>query len=180
MGKKIMKFFKHLFKIEYKSVTEISLIVLILAVSIITGNLLGSMLKIPSFILIMFFAFVFFVISRHLSEKIRKLEILFAELDNIKYLGEFILLVVVSYILIVLIFALVYYFTALYAGINARLYRWIYFSIITLTTVGFGDVTPINDFMKLVAALEGFVGYISAPIFISIGLSLIFSNKEKK
>ena len=46
-----------------------------------------------------------------------------------------------------------------------------YYSMITLTTVGYGDITPVNDYASLAASLEGAFGtlYIAVVIATLIG-----------
>ena len=42
----------------------------------------------------------------------------------------------------------------------AGLEKWVYFSFITLTTVGFGDITPISELAKRLVVIEAFVGQV--------------------
>ena len=43
----------------------------------------------------------------------------------------------------------------------------LYFSVVTWTTVGYGDVTPANPLARAFAAAEAFNGYIVMAIFIA-------------
>ena len=52
----------------------------------------------------------------------------------------------------------------------------IYWSIITLTTVGYGDVSPITTTGKIIAAVTAFLGVASLAIFSGIVASA-FSNQ---
>ncbi|MEM0896591.1 MAG: potassium channel family protein, partial [Verrucomicrobiota bacterium] len=54
----------------------------------------------------------------------------------------------------------------------------LYFSLISLTTVGFGDVTAINPYARLLAGIEGAVGtlYIAVVIASLIGRLLAKSK----
>jgi hypothetical protein len=36
--------------------------------------------------------------------------------------------------------------------------RWVYFSFVTLTTVGYGDITPVGSVARAFAILQAFVG----------------------
>ncbi len=51
---------------------------------------------------------------------------------------------------------------------TAHWYDYIYFSVITMTTVGFGDITPVFFLAKLIATLEAFIGFLMLGIFISL------------
>lgn len=46
--------------------------------------------------------------------------------------------------------------------------NYLYFSVITLTTVGFGDVVPITTAAKFLSTVEAFVGFIMLGIFIGL------------
>jgi len=65
--------------------------------------------------------------------------------------------------------ALLYFF---FAGIDncskSLLHLWhcFYFSIVTFTTLGFGDYEPLTGFSQLVAAVEAFSGIIITALFI--------------
>jgi len=48
----------------------------------------------------------------------------------------------------------------------------IYYSVVTFTTLGFGDIIPVNDLARFVVMLEVILGYIMLG-----GLISIFSNK---
>ena len=49
-----------------------------------------------------------------------------------------------------------------------------YYSYTTLTTLGYGDITPTGDGVKLLAICEAFVGQVYLAIFIAqlVGLSI--------
>lgn len=51
---------------------------------------------------------------------------------------------------------------------GAHWYDYIYFSIITMTTVGFGDITPIHWAPKLMATAQAFIGFLMLGIFIGM------------
>jgi len=79
------------------------------------------------------------------------------------------------YLLLSLIWAALY---ALVAGNNpnafagslpsrATLFDWGYFSLVTLTTVGYGDITPAAHIAKSLATLEALVGQLYPAIIIA-------------
>lgn len=47
-------------------------------------------------------------------------------------------------------------------------FDYFYYSMITMTTVGFGDITPIAFIPKLLAILEAFFGFLMLGIFIGL------------
>ena len=87
---------------------------------------------------------------------------------------------IVLYLLLGLIAAFAY--SALYAldsGAFSKLPTgsggvddWLYFSFITLTTVGYGDITPIGRAARSLAMLEGLVGQLFPAIIIARFVSL--------
>jgi len=54
-----------------------------------------------------------------------------------------------------------------------------YFSIVTWTTLGYGDFRPANDATKLFVMLEALLGYIYMGVFIG-KLIVLGQSKEKK
>lgn len=111
--------------------------------------------------------------------KVIVLKNFFGRTRSVKYLGDFIIFIMVFYALLVIIFSILYFLIArAELGNSADYNQWFYFSIVTLTTVGFGDITPINDIMRLLASVEAFIGYISPSIIISVGLALIFKENN--
>jgi len=50
---------------------------------------------------------------------------------------------------------------------NAHFIDYFYFSTITLTTVGFGDITPIHPIAKLLTSIQAFTGFIMLGLFMS-------------
>ena len=54
----------------------------------------------------------------------------------------------------------------------------LYFSIVTWTTLGYGDLKPIDE-LRLVASLEALMGYIYMAVLIGLFLNLLQSNKSR-
>jgi hypothetical protein len=70
--------------------------------------------------------------------------------------------------------------TASYLGDNiGDLSSAMYFSFVTLTTLGYGDITPINDFARSLAFLEAATGQIYLTVLIAslVGVHISSSNK---
>lgn len=51
---------------------------------------------------------------------------------------------------------------------NGHWYDYIYFSIVTLTTLGYGDIVPITPLAKFFVSIEVFFGYIMLGIFVNL------------
>ncbi len=56
---------------------------------------------------------------------------------------------------------------------------WLYFSFVTLTTVGYGDVLPVHPVARSLASLEAVVGPLYLAILIARLVSLAVSDAEK-
>ena len=54
-----------------------------------------------------------------------------------------------------------------------------YFSFVTLTTLGYGDITPINDFARSLAFLEAAMGQIYLTVLIASLVGVHISTSEK-
>lgn len=52
-----------------------------------------------------------------------------------------------------------------------------YFSITTLTTAGLGDVTPVTDMARILAAYEALVGQVYLVVFIALLMGRHFANR---
>jgi hypothetical protein len=52
----------------------------------------------------------------------------------------------------------------------------LYFSLVTLATIGYGDVVPINSEVRILAALEGVVGV----LYVAITVALLVSGYQRK
>lgn len=55
----------------------------------------------------------------------------------------------------------------------------IYYCIVTITTVGYGDITPSTEFGKMLASLLMFTGYIIIAVPTGIVTSNLIVNKQK-
>jgi len=82
------------------------------------------------------------------------------------------------YLLVGLIFALVYsMFTffwpqgsfqgLVYDGSSVQFDNFLYFSFVTLTTAGYGDITPLNPYLRTLAYFEMIVGQFYMAILVS-------------
>jgi len=58
----------------------------------------------------------------------------------------------------------------------------IYYSFVTLTTVGYGDITPANSLTKSLTILEAIIGqlYLTVLVALLVGKYVSESIKEQK
>ena len=62
------------------------------------------------------------------------------------------------------------------AGITDRSTELLYFSLVTLSTVGYGDVVPVSGEVRMLAALESLTGV----LYIAITVALLVSGYKAK
>ncbi len=94
---------------------------------------------------------------------------------------------IVIYLLISLFFALIYH--SLYLAYGTEAFRGLtvsdrqelmYFSLTTLTTTGYGDITPVNAAARSLANLESLIGQLYPVILISRLVALELETSRKK
>ncbi len=73
---------------------------------------------------------------------------------------------------IVLIFGILFSLTGVDYGTHKNWIGPFYFSVVTITTLGYGDIVPISPMARITAICEVFIGYIMLG-----GLLAIFTNK---
>jgi len=57
--------------------------------------------------------------------------------------------------------------------------RFLYFSFVTLTTIGFGDISPVHPLAKSLAMMEGLLGVLYPAIMIARLVSLEIDSRKK-
>jgi hypothetical protein len=93
---------------------------------------------------------------------------------------------VAAYLLLGLAWALAYQLVALLAAgafvspgpTGPERYRWIYFSFVTLTTVGYGDVTPVHPVARSLALVEALTGQLYPAILLARLVSLAAGGRS--
>ena len=60
------------------------------------------------------------------------------------------------------------------------IWEFIYFSFTTLTTVGYGDITPVSSFAMMLTNLEGMVGPLFLTIFVARLVGLHIAQSQSK
>ena len=58
--------------------------------------------------------------------------------------------------------------------------RLFYFSTITLTTVGYGDITPVNPIARSLAALGGFTGQLFPAITLARLIAMELYHRQQR
>lgn len=150
-------------------------VVVLMVILIILGGFGVSIIDSPVLIGLFSIVVCILICGGFLYTKIANFKI-YTHLGNLKILKEFILLLVLFYLLLIAVFGLIYYLIALNTLHCSNFFTWFYFSSVTLATVGYGDISPVNEVMQFFVIIESFIGYISLPIIVSIGLSLILKK----
>jgi voltage-gated potassium channel Kch len=91
----------------------------------------------------------------------------------------------IAYLLLIPIFALLFYFLPgleiKYSESSPKIIQIIYFSIVTMTTLGYGDITPQNSYAQLLAASEAILGVVIIGLFLnSLSYTLSLSSQEEE
>ena len=94
-----------------------------------------------------------------------------------------------SYILLALVWAYAYSLTDLFdpqafSGINhaagSSRVDLVYFSVVTITTLGYGDISPLSPFARMLAAVESLVGQLYLAVLVAWLVGLTISNRQMK
>jgi hypothetical protein len=59
-------------------------------------------------------------------------------------------------------------------------FRLLYFSMTTLTTVSFGDITPLNPVARSLAALESVIGQLFPPLLLARLVSMELHYRQQR
>ena len=99
---------------------------------------------------------------------------------------------VAAYLLIGMIWSLAYYLVALWipgafsiqgpsapGGGESLQSQLFYFSFVTLTTIGYGDISAVHPIVRMLVILEGVVGQLFPAILIARLVSLQVQSKQK-
>jgi hypothetical protein len=92
---------------------------------------------------------------------------------------------VVVYLLLGLVFAFMYHGIYLLNGIYSfnglttrQRTEFVYFSLTTLTTMGYGDITPVNVFARSLSNLEALIGQLYPAVLIARLVSMEFVKSK--
>ena len=86
------------------------------------------------------------------------------------------------YVLVFILFAVIY--SSLPSDAfkeSPQMHFWnsLYFSIVTITTLGYGDVTPTTDFAKILVSVESLVGLFLLGMFLNLESRRASQNNNK-
>ncbi len=157
---------------------EIIFLLTMLLLAIPISDLLLGIFGIPGIVAAVISILLILTLALVFYQKILMIDRVFIAILSMRCLKEFVMIVVLVYSLVIVAFATLYYCIDRFYYPTSSYLKWFYFSVITLTTVGYGDVTPINSLMQFMVSLEAFVGYILLPIIFTIGLRLILKDKN--
>jgi hypothetical protein len=71
------------------------------------------------------------------------------------------------YLLLIPLFGLIFYFLPETIGKEVTLIESLYFSTVTITTLGYGDISPTNDLGRVIAASESLLGITLIGLFLN-------------
>ena len=94
---------------------------------------------------------------------------------------------IVVYLLMGLVFAFIFHTIYLFEGASsfnniggADIKGFLYYSFTTLTTVGYGDISPVHPLARSFANLEALIGQLYPAILIARLVSMEFESSQKK
>jgi hypothetical protein len=105
-----------------------------------------------------------------------------------KVTRETIFAAIVAYLLIALMWAFLYMILELVSpgsfsfpekGFRGESMRFEYFSFVTITTLGYGDITPVTDKASALALIEAFVGQIYLVVLVAWLVGMYVSRRSK-
>ena len=72
-----------------------------------------------------------------------------------------------TYLSLIPVFGLVFFFLPETTGNKISLIESLYFSAVTITTLGYGDILPTNDLGRVIAATESVLGITLIGLFLN-------------
>lgn len=72
-----------------------------------------------------------------------------------------------AYLFLIFLFAAIFYFYPMPMGISRSFTESLYFSISTITTLGYGDITPNTNVGKIMASVEALLGIALLGLFLN-------------
>lgn len=151
------------------------IMVLVLPIMLPFANGIPYFMSILSIIYVGFFSFIFFEIIRFLI----KPGYINVDIISASACGYFLLIEICVFLMQVFL----YYNPDSFKGIDtsgpaATFIDLVYFSSITLTSIGFGDITPNTHYTKLITSFFGIAGQFYMVVLIGIIISKFSSRSQ--
>jgi len=88
--------------------------------------------------------------------------------------------VLITYLLVILISAALYFSLPKIFENDINFGDSLYFSVVTITTLGYGDLSPISGVGKFIAAIEALLGVVLMGVFLLAVSNQLIENEERK
>ena len=91
---------------------------------------------------------------------------------------------IIAYVILILIFALTYNFMPSQSfhinSDNFSFIDWLYFSVVTITTLGYGEITPAVSVSKILVVSESLLGLLLLGLFLNSEAQNAIDKRDKK
>ncbi len=151
-------------------------LVLLLPISLPFLGQMPHFMELLSGVYVLFFAFIFWEIIRFLIRP----SYINADIISASACGYLLLIEISTFLMQTLFYRNPLAFKGIDASNPAATYiDLVYFSSITLTSIGFGDITPNLPHTKLLTALFGIAGQFYSVVLVGILISKFASNPDR-
>jgi hypothetical protein len=125
---------------------------------------------------VLFFLFIFWEVLKYLI----KPSYINTDIISASACGYFLLIEICTFLLQFFVYQNPQSFKGLDVSVPAKTYiDLVYFSSITLTSIGYGDITPNTHHTKLIASFFGIAGQFYSVVLVGILISKFTSNNSK-
>jgi hypothetical protein len=125
---------------------------------------------------VIFFLFIFWEVLKYLI----KPSYINTDIISASACGYFLLIEICTFLLQFFVYKNSLSFKGIDLSSSAATYMdLVYFSSITLTSIGFGDITPNTHYTKLITSFFGIVGQFYSVVLVGILISKFTSNNSK-
>lgn len=163
---------------KWKNIIRNVLFICVVALPIglaIWGNLPNYFIVL-NIIYVIFFSFIFWEVVKFLI----KPSYINADIISASACGYFLLIEIATFLMQFLFYGNTNSFKGVSTGSNAETYMdLVYFCSITITSIGFGDITPNTHYTKLITSFFGIAGQFYSVVLVGILISKFVSKTEK-
>jgi hypothetical protein len=125
---------------------------------------------------VLFFLFIFWEVLKYLI----KPSYINTDIISASACGYFFLIEISTFLLQFFVYQNPHSFKGINFSSSAQTYMdLVYFSSITLTSIGFGDITPNTHYTKLITSFFGITGQFYSVVLVGILISKFTSNNSK-